>query len=116
MELFYRVGPELPEHEIQRQKQRGLWKILEPLAHSMVYDAQVPQVLDLERLSDPSWGVPTLLLHGELSPAWVIDGVKALAANLGSSSLVVLPKQGHVAMFTAPELLAGEVKRFLQVP
>jgi pimeloyl-ACP methyl ester carboxylesterase len=114
MELFYRVGPELPEHEIQRQKERDLWKSLEPLAHTMVYDALVPQVLDLERLSDQAWQVPTLLLYGEMSPRWVVDGVHALAGALGSSSLVMLPKQGHVAMFTAPELLASEIKGFLQ--
>jgi pimeloyl-ACP methyl ester carboxylesterase len=114
MELFYRLGPGLPEHEIQRQKERGLWKTLEHLAHTMVYDAQVPQVLDLKRLSDPAWQVPTLLLYGEVSPAWVIDAVHALAKNLGSTTVKMLPKQGHVAMFTAPELLAGEVKGFLQ--
>lgn len=116
MELFYRVGPQLPEQEIQRQKQGELWKSLEPLAHAMVYDAQVPQMLNLERLSDPAWDRPTLLLYGGVSPTWVVEGVKALAANLGSSSLVELPKQGHVAMFTAPELLAGEIKGFLRAP
>jgi pimeloyl-ACP methyl ester carboxylesterase len=114
MELFYRLGPGLPEHEIQRQKERGLWKTLEPLAHTMVYDAQVPQVLDLKRLADPAWAVPTLLLYGEISPAWVIEAVHALAQNLGSTSVTMLPKQGHVAMFTAPELLASEIRGFLR--
>jgi pimeloyl-ACP methyl ester carboxylesterase len=114
MEYFYRNGPMLPEADIQRQKGGDLWRSLEPLAHTMVYDAQVPQVLDIERLSDPSWAVPTLLLYGEVSPAWVIDGVKTLAANLGSSSVVELPRQGHVAMFTSPQLLADEIRAFLQ--
>jgi pimeloyl-ACP methyl ester carboxylesterase len=115
MEFFYRHGPNLPEADIQRQKGGDLWRSLEPLAHTMVYDAQVPQFLGLERLSAPVWAVPTLLLFGEVSPDWVVDGVKTLAANLGSSQIRVLPKQGHVAMFTAPELLASEVKAFLQV-
>jgi pimeloyl-ACP methyl ester carboxylesterase len=116
MEYFYRNGPQLPEADIQRQKGGDLWRSLEPLAHTMVYDAQLPQVFDLERLSNPNWTVPTLLLYGEVSPAWVIDGVKTLAANLGSSSLVELPRQGHVAMFTAPQLLADEIRAFLQAP
>jgi pimeloyl-ACP methyl ester carboxylesterase len=114
MEYFYRTGPELPDADIQRQKGGDLWRSLEPLAHTMVYDAQVPQVLDLDRLSDPGWDVPTLLLYGEVSPAWVVEGVKTLAASLGSSRLVELPRQGHVAMFTAPQLLADELKAFLE--
>jgi pimeloyl-ACP methyl ester carboxylesterase len=113
MEVFYREGPQLPEADIQRLKAGDLWRSLEPLAHTTIYDAMVPDVLDIKRLSNPEWDRPTLLLNGEKSPAWVIDGVKTLAANLGSTRVTELTGQGHVAMFTAPVLLASEIKAFL---
>lgn len=114
IETFFREAPQLPEADIQRQSSGSLWRGLEPLAHTTAYDSRMTQVYGQEQLLDPGFVVPTLLLYGEVSPAWVIEGVRTLAKGLGNSSIVELPKQGHVAMFTAPELLASEIKGFLE--
>ena len=114
IETFFREAPALPEADIQRQKAGTLWQGLEPLAHTAAYDAGLTLVYNEITMMAPGFSVPTLFLHGEVSPEWVIEGVQTLAAGLGNAPIVMLPKQGHVAMFTAPELLAAEIKGFLQ--
>lgn len=113
IETFFREAPALPEADIQRQKGGALWQSLEPLAHTVAYDAYMTLVFNEHTLRDPGFIVPTLILYGEVSPAWVIEGVQTLAAGLGNARLSMLPGQGHVAMFTAPEMLAGEIRAFL---
>jgi len=57
--------------------------------------------------------VPTLLLLGELSDQYVADVTFAIAADLPDARVEVLAGQGHGAMFSDPELLAGTVQRFI---
>lgn len=114
IEVFFREGPQLPEADIQRQKEGQLWRAIEPVAHTTVYDATLGQDTWPKDVADPNFMVPTLLLYGDVSTPWVTEGVMALAKGLGNASVVPLPGQGHVAMFTAPEMLAGEITGFLQ--
>lgn len=57
--------------------------------------------------------VPTLVLVGELSGPEVHGTASQVAGALPDARLVALPAQGHGAMFSAPELLASEVRRFV---
>jgi len=57
--------------------------------------------------------VPTLLLVGGESPEHVKASTQSLQAALPNSRVVVLPGQQHVAMETAPDLLARETLNFL---
>lgn len=57
--------------------------------------------------------VPTLLVVGELSVPVLGDTMQQVADAVSNSSVVTLPGQGHGAMFTAPELLASEIRRFI---
>jgi pimeloyl-ACP methyl ester carboxylesterase len=50
---------------------------------------------------------------GSESPRWARRGTEIVQSLLSNSHVVVLQGQGHVATLTAPELLAGEVARFL---
>jgi len=114
IETFFREAPALPEADIERQKAGTLWQGLEPLAHTAEYDAALTLTYNETTLAARDFAVPTLFLYGEMSPEWVIEGVHTLAKGLGQAPTVMLPKQGHVAMFTAPELLAGEIRGFFE--
>lgn len=54
-----------------------------------------------------------LLLLGSESPEWAVQGTDAVRAVLPNSRVVGLEGEGHLAILTAPELVAAEVTRFL---
>ena len=57
--------------------------------------------------------MPVLLLRGTESPDWAVRSVRAYADAILGSELCMLEGQGHAANMNAPELLAGELERFL---
>jgi pimeloyl-ACP methyl ester carboxylesterase len=58
-------------------------------------------------------GVPVLLLTGERSPAHLVARTEALADVLPLlDSVVILPKQGHLATLRAPRLVADVIASF----
>lgn len=61
----------------------------------------------------PLLAVPTLLLLGEHIPPSLKKPTATLRAALPNSRIAVLPGQQHIAHYTAPELFAAEVVRFL---
>ena len=56
---------------------------------------------------------PALCLVGELSGPELREAASEVVAALPRGRVQVLPGQGHGAMFSAPELFASEVERFL---
>jgi pimeloyl-ACP methyl ester carboxylesterase len=56
---------------------------------------------------------PVLLLLGSESPQWAVRGADAVRAVLPNSRAITLKGEGHLALLTAPELVADEVTRFL---
>jgi pimeloyl-ACP methyl ester carboxylesterase len=56
---------------------------------------------------------PTLLLVGGDSPPRELRNAEGVATALPDACVVVLPGQGHAAMYAAPELFVAEVVRFL---
>jgi len=57
--------------------------------------------------------IPTLLLLGGASPPSMRTGSKAIADALPSATTVEMPGQEHIAMQTAPEVVADAVGAFL---
>jgi pimeloyl-ACP methyl ester carboxylesterase len=96
------VGPLTPQ-----------WPAWHALAHTTPYDAEIGgQGLPLEyRLS--ALQTPTLVLQGEVSPAWMQASAQALARALPQGKLAILPGQDHFAMYEAPKLLADKCISFL---
>jgi len=76
--------------------------------------AEVRYVFDARRFTDLH--IPTLLLTGEDSQPFLKAGAQALDRALPDSRIDTLPGQQHVAMYTAPNLFADEVLRFLKGP
>jgi pimeloyl-ACP methyl ester carboxylesterase len=60
--------------------------------------------------------VPTLLLLGDsgIGPSFFRTATDALHAALPDSRIAILEGQGHMAIFTAPNLFAHEVLQFLE--
>ena len=56
---------------------------------------------------------PVLFLLGEESPDWAREGTERIRAILPDARVAILRGQGHVAIMTAPELVANELGRFL---
>lgn len=56
---------------------------------------------------------PVLLLLGEVGPPWADVVTHSLADALPAGDVQVLPGQGHEAVDTAPDLVAGRLERFL---
>ena len=54
-----------------------------------------------------------LLLLGEESPDGAREGTERIRAIIPDARVAILRGQGHVAIMTAPELVADEVARFL---
>jgi len=57
--------------------------------------------------------VPVLLILGDASPPWAGEITRKLTAALPESTVVVLPGQGHLAVDSAPGLLARALTEFL---
>ena len=55
---------------------------------------------------------PTLLMLGTESPARIVQATEALEATLPNARVVALDGQGHNAILTAPELVAGHILAF----
>ncbi len=60
-----------------------------------------------------SLSLPALVLLGSESPEWAKEGAEVVQFVLPDSRVAVLEGQGHIALMTAPELVADEVARFL---
>lgn len=111
---FLKLGPGVPQEAIELIKQSPVWPVLASLADTLVEetDAIGRYEFDPTRFADLT--MPVLLLSGDQSPPAlriVMDAVKAVASN---ARLVNLKGQGHAANMGAPDLLAGEIVKFVE--
>lgn len=58
--------------------------------------------------------LPALELVGGDSPARELANAKGVVNALPDARLVVLPRQQHLAMYTAPDVFVSEVVKFLE--
>jgi pimeloyl-ACP methyl ester carboxylesterase len=61
----------------------------------------------------PTIDVPTLLLYGEEDKRSPLPVAEALHAKISSSTLVVIPKVGHLTNIEAPDRFNAEVRNFI---
>jgi pimeloyl-ACP methyl ester carboxylesterase len=113
IEVLFREIVKMPEPELGSYRQLPMWKVRVQLAGTVARELALYQTyrLKTERFADLQ--TPTLLLVGGDSPSFSRQVNEALDALLPNSKIVVLAGQGHIAMDTAPELFAREVRRFL---
>jgi pimeloyl-ACP methyl ester carboxylesterase len=88
-----------------------VWSKLKAVAHTLPYDITIvapnQQGRPLQPAAYGSIAVPTLVLDGGKSPAWIRNGMRALAKILPSASYQTLPGQTHnvKASALAPALI-----------
>jgi pimeloyl-ACP methyl ester carboxylesterase len=83
-------------------------------AHTVPRELRADEVyrFDAERFGDLQ--VPTLMLEGSESPAFLKAADKAVDESLPNCRIVVMPGQGHAAMDTGTDLFTTEVLRSVE--
>jgi pimeloyl-ACP methyl ester carboxylesterase len=113
LEIMFREIVKMPEHELTAYRKLPMWQgriLLAPtLPRELAIDLKYRFIAD--RFRDLQ--VPTLLLLGGDSPAFVKQTTERINSAFPNSKIVVLPGQQHIAMDTNPDLFVGEVLRFL---
>jgi pimeloyl-ACP methyl ester carboxylesterase len=110
---FFRDVVKASDEDLAALRADPSWQGRVAAAHTAVRElADGDYVYDPKRFQ--SLTVPTLLLQGERSPAFLKRPCELLAADLPDARLCVMPGQGHAAMNTAPDLFLREVVGFLQ--
>lgn len=87
-----------------------IWPDCVELAETIVREAHVVESFHPE---DVQVSVPTLLLTGGRSPAYLREGVEVLAEWIPDSQVVEIEGAGHAGVVTAPEEVAVAVRGFL---
>jgi pimeloyl-ACP methyl ester carboxylesterase len=103
----------LTPEELEQMRASPTWSARVAAAHTVTREVRAEEAyrVDPERFRDLA--APVLLLLGEESPDWAREGTERIRAILPDARVAILPGQGHVAIMTAPELVADEVARFL---
>lgn len=109
--LVMREVVRMPEAEIATMRSLPSWSTRLDAAHTLPRELAVD--LTLDPVEARRVGVPTLLLVGSDSPAFVQDSTRALADVLPDATIVVIDGQQHVADQLVPDVFARLVLEFL---
>jgi pimeloyl-ACP methyl ester carboxylesterase len=106
----------MPQEEVEYLQSLPAWQERVKAAHTVPRELRADEAyrFDPERFGDLM--VPTLMLEGSDSPAFLKAADKAVDETLPNCRIVVMPGQGHAAMDTGTDLFTTEVLRFLEGP
>lgn len=110
---FAREIAHLPDEEINAFRAAPAWQASVAAAPTIVREVRAVEDYVFEPARCGDLTTPTLLLMGSESPPYLRAATAAVAAALPNGRLVELPGQGHLAMYTNPELFLSEVIQFL---
>ncbi|HYI16718.1 MAG TPA: alpha/beta hydrolase [Thermomicrobiales bacterium] len=111
--IFARDIAQLPEAEITAARSSPGWQATIAAAPTLTDEIRAVESYTFDPARFRHLTTPTLLMLGSATPPFLQAATNALAAALPNSQLTVLPDQGHLAMFTAPDLFTREVVQFL---
>lgn len=94
-ELFLTLGIGVPAPGVARMKASPAWPSLSALAHTLSYDATLTRDPAAILAAGAQVTVPTLLMVGAKSEAWMRTGVERLAAAVPGARHVTLEGQTH---------------------
>jgi pimeloyl-ACP methyl ester carboxylesterase len=111
---MFRQLLQMPNDEIEELRLLPSWAVRVAVAHTIARETRAEEQYRFlpEQYADLS--VPTLLLQGGDSPAFLKHVTEMLHKALPNGRIMIMPEQQHIAMNTAPELFASAVLRFLQ--
>jgi hypothetical protein len=114
LRYFMTAAAGMPAEMAEGMASSPMAKAMEPLAHTVSYDGRVMlrggmngQPLP-KRFTD-TVTIPTLVMDGGASPAWMRNAARALNALLPDVQYRTLEGQDHAA---PPEVLAPEIEEF----
>ena len=114
VETFLREGPRASVAELRSMKDGPAWaQMVKELAHTVGYDSRVARAFSADPAQLSRVRIRTLMLLGGASPPRMRRAAETIAARLPNATLTELEGQQHVAMLTAPALLASAVNEFL---
>ena len=101
------------ESDVAFLKTRPIWPIMLDNALTLPSELHAGISYRFSAADVADVAAPTMLILGELSGPELGATARQVADALETSTVVTLPGQGHGAMFSAPELLASEIRRFV---
>lgn len=111
---FLKKGPAMPDEQVAGLRQSPMWPTLVPFTQSLVEEIDAMARYKFDPAQFAHLNMPILLLFGDQSPLKLREVMDALLSVLPEARFVELPDQGHIAQLTAPDLLAKEIKLFLE--
>lgn len=111
---FLREAFQMTPEEIEGAKRWPTFPAMVAAAHTFPREIRAVEAYQFETVRFKQMNVPTLLLLGEDSPHFAKAAMEKWHAILSDSRIVVLPGQGHMAHYTAPDLFIREVAAFVK--
>jgi pimeloyl-ACP methyl ester carboxylesterase/quercetin dioxygenase-like cupin family protein len=101
------------EDDVRAAKESPLWK--EQLGFISTWPRELRALDDLKVVPGDFADIrtPTLLLRGTESAAWLRDATERISGLIPGATLVELVGQGHGASDSAPEMVVGDIRRFV---
>ncbi len=113
LRYFFTVGVALPRVMVALMRLLPVWSKLKALAHTLPYDAQlIAGTGACKPLPADRWDnvtVPTLVMAGTKSPAWIRSSMRALADILPGAEFRALERQTHIVK---PDALAPVLSEY----
>jgi pimeloyl-ACP methyl ester carboxylesterase len=98
-----------PIEVIASMRQAPVWKSLEAVAHTLVYDCTIMGDYSFPAGKAAGITTPTLIMDGGASPAWAHNTARVIADTLPNVQRRTLPGQRHDV---APQILAVVLEEF----
>jgi pimeloyl-ACP methyl ester carboxylesterase len=111
--LMFRELLQMTHDEIEELRLLPSWKVRVAAAHTIARETRAEEQYRFVPEQFAGLTVPTLLLQGGDSPAFLKHVTELLYKALPNSRIKIMPEQQHIAMNTAPELFANAVLSFL---
>ena len=111
--MFAREFAQLPEEAITAFRAAPEWQASVATAPTIVAEVRAVKDYRFDPARFRELETPTLLLQGAESPPYMKAATEAVAAALPRDRLTILEGQGHLAMYTDPELFLEKVIGFL---
>lgn len=112
LDTFMRDYVGLPPAALEASRRDPAWPARVALAPTICREVEAVLGYALEPERFAGVDAPVLVLLGERSLPWMAAGTRAVADALPRGELRTLANEGHIAMLTAPELLARAISSY----
>ena len=110
LELFFSEVVGVPKEAIDNMRGTPIWQARLAAIHTALREGRAANAFSLDPDRLRALRVPTTILMGDQSPAWLRSAAEHAHQAIGGSDLVVLEGQGHMAIDTAPDLFVAHVR------